>query len=100
MFTGEEKFHKLLAAIKIGNQALLETLRADWREIRQYVEECNVELRDLDEEKRPALILWLSTPPVPEPIDWVQLTAVPPFVREQGERQIQFVEQLWNSWST
>jgi len=92
----KQKFSKLIDAIQLNDWATIESLRTDWEEIRQYVQSAEPE-DDLGE-KQPALILWLTTPPAGQPVDWHQVTGVPDFVIDERKQQIQLVNTLWESW--
>lgn len=94
-----KKFERLLEAIRSGDQEALEHLRHDWEEIRTYVEQNKPGKVDLPADKRLALILWLSTPPTPQPTNWNAVTDVPSFVLDTRDEQIAVVEQLWGAWT-
>lgn len=96
---GRQKFSELLKAIEVGNGHVLESLRKDWSEICHYVETHDQEVRDVKlGDKQAMLILWLSTPPTPEPIHWTDLTGELSFVLDKRQEQIKLVGRLWDSW--
>lgn len=96
------KFHLLVQAIRSGDREALELLRADWEDIRSFVQAYPEEAdrTERSSNHRAALILWLSTPLTPEPIAWAELTGVPSFVLEERQKLITQVDQLWRSWSS
>jgi RNA polymerase sigma factor (sigma-70 family) len=100
MENGRVKYEQLVRAVNAGNAAELEALRADWQEITQFVREHPQEADRalLPDERRPVLILWLSTPPSPEPIPWADLTGEPSFVLDERRERLALVGQLWNAW--
>src|SRR5690349_12710374 len=91
-------YHRLIDALRDGDQATVRELRGGWDEIREYAQEHEEDEPDLPKEKQSLLILWLSTPPAPAPEKWSWTTAMPDYVLEQRAERIAVADQLWHSW--
>jgi hypothetical protein len=92
---------KLINAIIKSDENELDNLREKYETIKDHFHQCTdcYELGEsLSPELKPVLIIWLTTPPDDEPINWLDFSE-PTFLVDERERFTYMINSMWDSWA-